>query len=103
MPGDITDRLAREAYESGKDPVAYAESAVTILIQVHQTVAEERRENPAAFPVYGPDDSDEALARRILGRLLSIGWTAPEVNPPMPLAEGVPAGLDDLDEGPGND
>jgi hypothetical protein len=97
---DIDDWPARNAYESGTDPVAYAEKRVAVLIQVHLLVAEGRAENPASFAVYSRDLSDGALARRILGGLLAIGWTPPDIDPPMPLAEGVPAGIDDLDEGP---
>lgn len=100
---DIDDWPARNAYESGTDPVTYAEGRVAMLVEVHLLVVNGRAENPASFPIYSRDLSDEALARRILGGLLAIGWTPPVIDPPADFTEGVPAGLDDLGEGPGHE
>ena len=83
---DIDDWPARYAYESGTDPVTYAEKRVAMVVSVHLTVIEGRAENPASFPVYSRDLSDGALARRILGGLLAIGWTPPDIDLPEPLA-----------------
>jgi hypothetical protein len=69
---------AQYAYEHGTDPITYAESHVTMLIGVHLGVAAAREENPQSFPIYSPDVSNEALARRIVGGLLDAGWTPPE-------------------------
>jgi len=101
---DIDDWPARNAYESGTDPMAYAEKRVAVLIEVHLLVVNGRAENPGSFPIYSRDLSDEALARRILGGLLAIGWTPPDISPALsPISEGVPAGLGDLDEEPGDE
>lgn len=96
---DIDDWPARNAYESGTDPVAYAEQRVSVLIEVHLLVAAGRTEDPALFPIYSRDLSDEALARRILGGLLAIGWTPPDIGQSLPSVAGfMPPDLDHIDD-----
>ena len=83
MTDDI-NALARIQYESGIDPIDFAEGEVTLAIRTHATVALSRATAPGTFPIYSPDLSLEALARRILGALLDAGWNAPVWPIPEP-------------------
>jgi hypothetical protein len=102
VPADIDsidDWPARNAYESGADPVTYAEGRVAMVVKVHLSVVNGRAESPGSFPVYSRDLSDEALARRILGGLLAIGWTPPDFAQCPPSVAGfMPPDLDHLDD-----
>jgi hypothetical protein len=95
---DIDDWPARRAYESGTDPLAYAEKRVAMVIKVHLSVVNGRAENPGSFPIYSRDLSDEALARRILGGLLAIGWTPPHIDPLGGPDEVVAGRLEDIED-----
>lgn len=74
---DIGDPLAREMYAAGENPMFYAEIAVTKCIEVHQAVTFHRAVDPGAFPGYPPALGNEALASRVVGLLLDLGWTDP--------------------------
>ena len=77
MSGDIC-ALASFAYDNGQDAITYAEQVIVIQLDVRSTVYVHRLENPDAFPLYGPDLTLAAVARRIIGELLDAGWTPPE-------------------------
>lgn len=83
MTGDI-NALARISYESGIDPIDYAEGQILLLMKAHGRVMLARTLNPAAFPGFGIELTPEALARRIIGNLLDAGWTAPVWPIPEP-------------------
>jgi hypothetical protein len=70
------DLLARTAYETGIDPVAYA---TVNVIEAHIVAYLARCE-----PVRLCDDDltrIPALACRIAGDLMAAGWTAPQIDP----------------------
>lgn len=58
-----------------------AEITIADLIDVHFMVIAERIGDPAAFPGYTIELTAEALARRIIARLLDDAWTMPEPSP----------------------
>lgn len=78
MTDDI-DALARILYESGIDPIDYAEGQILLLMEAHGRVMLARTLHPAAFPGFGIELTPEALARRIIGDLMNAGWKPPEV------------------------
>lgn len=80
---DISD-LARISYESGIEPVDYAEGQIVTLINVQAAVALTAELEPETFPGGLPDVSVGALARRILGELLDAGWQPPVWPVPEP-------------------
>lgn len=79
MISDI-DAVARIAYETGIDPDAYAEGEITALINAHFAAALKAVAEPGPHPDY----STPAMARRILGTLLNIGWEMPVWPIPEP-------------------
>jgi hypothetical protein len=76
IPDDI-DGLSAWAYEQGTDPLDWAIKTVDTQIDVWMIVCAGRAQNPALFPGFHPDLSVEALARRIVGRLMDAGWRVP--------------------------
>lgn len=93
MPADIDgigDGAARFAYRCGADPLTHAEGRVATLIAVNLQVIGARFSDPAAFPIYSQDTSIPALSRRILGLMLDIGWTPPDVSPASSAEPPVP-------------
>ena len=71
------DGLASAAYRRGESPLDWAETSISILIEVHIWAWSSRIKDPESFPGYPIDLTLDALARRILGNLLDAGWTAP--------------------------
>lgn len=71
------DELSAWAYEQGTDPLDWAVKSIDTQIDVWMIVCAGRAQNPASFPGFHPDLSVEALARRIVGRLMDAGWRAP--------------------------
>ena len=71
---------ARLAYDAGIDPVSYAEHEITALIGVHRQLA-----GHCAAAGLAPDGdlSEGAMSCRILGLLLSAGWSPPPANNPL--------------------
>jgi hypothetical protein len=88
----IEDGLARHAYAHGEDPVEHAVRRAAIEIEVADEVTVSRLENPAACPIYGATPTAESTARRIIGRLLNLGWAPPAAEPPAP-TKGTAADL----------
>ena len=66
--------LARMSYAHGRNGVEIAEIIATTGIWVLLDVRAARALDPTAFSAYGPDDSAEAAARRIIANLLDAGW-----------------------------
>lgn len=64
--------LAQFAYDTGMNPIDYAE---TNVIRAHI----DAHLNPAHFPGE-VNPATAALSRRILGDLLDAGWTPPDVK-----------------------
>lgn len=95
---DIGDGAARLAYRCGDNPVAHAEKRVAIVIATELQVIVARAADSGAFPAYPQGAGIEPLSRRILGLMLDIGWTAPDIDLPTDLIEGVPGALEDLEE-----
>lgn len=74
--------LAKQAYEQGYTPIAFAEMTVRALIEAHAHVVAGRTVTADAFPADAfPDFPIEltasALASRIVGIFLDAGWTVP--------------------------
>lgn len=59
-----------------------AEITVSTQIEAALTVARYRLDDPDAFPGYPDNVSPDAIARRIIGALLNLGWTMPEAPAP---------------------
>jgi hypothetical protein len=76
---------AQVQYEHGVDPIDWAIEQTRITIDAREFVREARATNPALVPWYGPDLSDEALARRVVGHLLDAGWEPPVIKPEPPV------------------
>lgn len=72
--------LARHRYAKGDDGLKIAEAIVTTRIWALLEVRAGRATNPGAFPAYGPDDSAECAARRIVACLLDAGWRPPDTE-----------------------
>ncbi|HZX37954.1 MAG TPA: hypothetical protein VFF37_06400 [Streptomyces sp.] len=72
--------LALTSYEFGHDGIHIAEQIVTTRIWALLQVRAGRAQNPGAFPTYGPDDSEECAARRIVACLLDAGWRPPDAD-----------------------
>ncbi len=69
------DYLSAAFYAGGKDGVQVAEQWVTTLLDAHANLRENR---PPGNPLPNWEDmSHEALARKIVGRLLDAGWKPP--------------------------
>jgi hypothetical protein len=81
MTSDI-DVQALIAYETGVAPADYAEAEITSLINAHFVAALRAVAEPGPHPDY----STPAMARRILGALLNIGWEMPVWPVPEPEA-----------------
>lgn len=64
------------------DPRDWAEGQVAFLFMLHREIPSARQARPGAWPTFGPDTSDEAFARRVLGALLDYGWQPPAVPQP---------------------
>lgn len=64
---------AQHDYESGKDGIQIAEEWITVSVVALLTVREARAKNPQTFPGYG-EATPEAVARRIVARLIDAGW-----------------------------
>ncbi|WP_304455930.1 hypothetical protein [Nocardiopsis sp. YSL2] len=84
MTEHIEDGIARHAYAQGEDPVEHAVRRAAIEIEVADEVTVSRLEDPAACPIYGATPTAESTARRIIGRLLTLGWTQPAAQAPAP-------------------
>lgn len=72
--------LALTGYAHGDDGIQIAEQIVTTRIWALLHVRDGRAQNPAAFPTYGPDASEECAARRIVACLLDAGWRPPDTD-----------------------
>jgi len=66
---------ARLAYAAGVDPLDHAVHEITTLAGVHRQLLAHAR--ACCGCIIAGDLSDGALARRILGLLISAGWTPP--------------------------
>lgn len=77
IPADICV-IARMSYESGRDPVEFAETCIVRNhLDVYLSITSARAEDAATFPGYLLELTPGALARRIIGDLLDAGWTSP--------------------------
>lgn len=77
---DCGVQLTREqfdALDADWQALTVAEQIVAVTIETCLIVRDVRYGDAAAFPGYGPDTSDAALARRVIGELLDAGWTMP--------------------------
>ena len=72
----LADALRRE----GLDEIDVAAALTAPIIVVSQWVTAGRVKDPEAFPGYVGDTDAVAVARKILGCLLDIGWTPPAVR-----------------------
>lgn len=70
---------AQAHYNSGIDPIDYAEGLITYTFILNHVIATNRRTDPAAMPWYGASDLP-GLCRRIIGELLDAGWQMPDVG-----------------------
>ncbi|MFE6304998.1 hypothetical protein [Nocardiopsis sp. NPDC057823] len=75
----VDDELALAAYDRGEDPIEHAVRRAAIEIEVADVVTVGRLTDPAACPGYGATPTSESIARRIVGRMLDIGWEPPPV------------------------
>ncbi|WP_138964239.1 hypothetical protein [Streptomyces sp. YIM 121038] len=82
--------LARTGYAHGQTGLKIAEDIVTTRIWALLEVRAARAESPDSFPTYGPDDSAECAARRIVACLLDAGWRPPDADCLALAAEGPP-------------
>ncbi|GAY12058.1 hypothetical protein [Pseudonocardia sp. N23] len=76
MPDSTLDVLAVEAYANGDDPIDYAAMRVEVLLDVRGRLQCRDRMGRPPLPSW-PDLSDAALARKVLGTMLALGWTPP--------------------------
>lgn len=77
---DVACELARHQYAQGTSGLEIAETIITTRIWSLLHVRTGRATDPAAFPTYGPDDSAECAARRIVANLLDAGWRPPDTE-----------------------
>ena len=75
---DICER-AQIAYTAGVDPIDYAETELTVLINAHFRAAAEALIRPGLMRPKS-EVGTPAMTRRIIACLLDAGWTAPEVT-----------------------
>jgi hypothetical protein len=68
------DGVSEAAYANGMSPLDWSEFIVRNLIETHYTVIHGRHHNPASYPAYSIELTDDALARRIIGALMDAGW-----------------------------
>lgn len=80
MNDRIDDGLARWAYDNGEDPVDHAVVRAREEIEAAGWVLEGRAKDPSAFPGYGATPTADSLARKIVARLMDVGWAPPEVR-----------------------
>lgn len=73
--------IHRCAYRHGVDPIDNAIDAVTTFLHAADAISAARRDNPASFPLSGPEAVTHGYwARRIVGELLDAGWTPPDLG-----------------------
>lgn len=71
------DALSVSVYSDGTDPIDWAVQLAATMLDVAQDVIEARTNgSPYQFPSWGEVTVD-AVARRIVARLLDAGWTPP--------------------------
>lgn len=88
MSADI-DALSKSAYDHGTDPIDWACTWATQLMDVYEMVQGARALDPATFPGYVGDVTTVAFGRQIVGHLLDAGWTPPVLERKTPPAEDV--------------
>lgn len=85
---DVNEWLSRDLYKQGKDPVTVAEELLHPYLEIWFEVTLTRLTEPAAYPAVG-ELTPRIAARRLIGALLSAGWTHPLIEdpeiPPTPL------------------
>lgn len=69
------DHLSGAAYESN-DPIDWATHLVKCLVEARETALKRRSRGLAPLPAW-VDTSTEAVARKVLGRLMDAGWRPP--------------------------
>lgn len=77
---DVECGLALTGYAHGLDGIQIAEQIVATRIWALLHVRAGREQDPASFPTYGPDVSEECAARRIVACLLDAGWRPPDAE-----------------------
>lgn len=81
MSADI-DPLSRFAYDNGHTVIGWAEVCIASLIDANEEVRKARAQDPAMYPLYGPDTSNDMVARRALAWLMDAGWIPPTIEAP---------------------
>jgi len=71
------DAVARSAYANGVSPIDWAVTVTKTQIECRDMIRDARRHTPSAFPIFVGSLDDDAVARRIVGRLLDAGWIPP--------------------------
>jgi len=77
---NVDSGLALTGYQLGQTGIEIAETIVTTRIWALLHVRAGRLVDPASFPTYGPDASEECAARRIVADLLDAGWRPPDTE-----------------------
>ena len=72
------DALSAMQYAEGADTITVAVAAVRPLVYWATAVAEERVDNPTAFPGFPRNVGTDYWARRIVAALIEAGWTPPD-------------------------
>jgi len=76
MSDDI-DPISRIRYQEGVDPIEHAVYLVAIDLDIRELVL--TGQVHPGVPIALLDQSDEAYARRIIGKLMDAGWSPPDV------------------------
>jgi hypothetical protein len=67
------------------DPLDIAALIVAVVVESAALVVHDRKDDPDAFPGYGPSPDDfEVIGRRAVAGLLNAGWTPPGTPAPVP-------------------
>lgn len=79
---DSIDYLGALAYQRNPtDPVSVAVGRLAIFVTARDRIADARKANPQAFPLGTWNDlGAEALAAKLLGQLLDLGWEPPSAD-----------------------
>lgn len=78
---DSIDYLGALAYQhDSSDPTAAAVARLSIFVVARDRVTEARKTDPSAFPNGTWSDlGAEALAAKLVGQLLDLGWEPPSL------------------------
>jgi len=86
----VTDHDSEWIFADGVvDPIDHTAKVVGGIFYVRDAVKAARNVDPAAFPTFIGDLDDLAFARRVIGRMLDLGWTPPRSSASSPVAEAM--------------